>query len=280
MSPLDLRWRACAAIVISVVVVAVSVSTVLSQSDGLPLKDVGDVGIIVQRRPMTLTIGVPLGVLGVQTVTISIELELTTGASYSESGILLSDVDVKSHVGDTGEVEAAVEFGGVASDTALLLFEVTPAPTNTPIPGPTPTPTLTPSPTPPLPPPPSCIDILNARAKMDADGFLEYRRNRVIGKWLVDWQGVVSDVDPRPPGVLRGGFSLIIDSLSQPCSVVVFFNSAEPLAAYSVGQRVSVSGQIEDMLLLLNTLAMYIDESTLELESVGLTHTSVPHLEK
>lgn len=247
-----------------------------AQNDGLPLSERGDIGIVVQHMPMTLTIAVPLGVLGVQTMTVPLDLELSSLTSYSSQGIVLSGMDVTAFVGDTGEYNASIDIGEPNVDRTWLLFEVTPAPTETPTPGPSPTPTSTPTATPPLPIAPSCTEILNVQATSDTDGFLEYRRNRVIGKWLVDWEGIVSEIDPRPPGFWRAGYNLDIDSLREPCDVFLSFDDSESLSAFTVGQHVSVTAQIENIASIFGWLTLFVDTTTLQTESIQLSTLGPP----
>ncbi len=101
---------------------------------------------------------------------------------------------------------------------------------------------------------------------MDTRAFLEYRQTEVIGKWLLDWEGIVSDIDPSPPSFVHVGYTISVDAPSFPCQVSHGFSTAEHLEPYTVGQRVHVTGQIENIVFILGNLVLYLSDYSVRIE--------------
>lgn len=252
-------------------VMAVNAQTGERLAEDFPLEQEGDVGLLVERVPMSVTIAVPLGVLGVQTVTLPLMLEVNLTADYSGGAIRLGNLELNAVPDPGSELDATVDFAGSEGEPITIAHLELPSPTPTATPTVTPAPTATPTPTATVEPQaarkaPACEDIVRAYWARDTRDFLEYRQTEVIGKWLLDWEGTVSDIDPSPPGLLRSGYTITVDDPSYACQVFHGFASAEQLEPYSVGQRVRVTGQIESIAFILGDLVFYLSDHSVSIE--------------
>jgi len=181
-----------------------------------------------------------------------------------------------------GRIRALEEFVGLeqpATPMPTSTPTLAPSPTQTPTSTPTPAPTFTPSPTPTvalpsdLPQAASCEEILQVWWEGSTEEFLEFRRNRVIGKWLVEWDGVVSDVDAEST-FLDPSYVIIVDreaensAVDLTCSVHIFFHTPDAPLHYRIGQRLRITGQVEDILIVLGYLNYGMWEDTVVIEEL------------
>lgn len=148
-------------------------------------------------------------------------------------------------------------------------------PTRTPTPSPMPTATHTPSPTSTTVPPgpyehaATCAEILQVWREGTTDEFLALRRTRVIDRWLIGWEGWVSlvhsELDPW-----NNEYYIVVDQesgdLAATCSAYITLADQEVVLRYREGQRLRVTGQIEDILIVFGYLALYLEQDTVTIE--------------
>ncbi|HXF62804.1 MAG TPA: hypothetical protein VNK95_14365 [Caldilineaceae bacterium] len=179
-----------------------------------------------------------------------------------------------------GRIRALEEFVGLEQPaTPIPTSTPTPAPspTQTPTSTPTPAPTFTPSPTPTvalpsdLPQAASCEEILQVWREGSTEEFLELRRNRVIGKWLVKWDGIVSLVDAESD-FWSPAYKITVmreaEDVVEICGVYVYFGTPEDALRYSIGQRLRITGQIENIGIFLGFLGFALRDGTVVIEEL------------
>lgn len=137
----------------------------------------------------------------------------------------------------------------------------TPGPTDTPKPSNSPMPTLTntliPTSTPfPLIPP--CAEMISNSQGMTEAQWDKYKEEHINGKWIVSWQGEIFDV------VSSLGDYQVIVHYPDNCNAY-FFTDEQSALSFSKGQTVVLTGQVDWSLKILNTLALYLVNSTVEI---------------
>ncbi len=148
-------------------------------------------------------------------------------------------------------------------------------PTRTPTPSPMPTATHTPSPTSTTAPPEpyeraaTCAEILQVWREGTTDEFLALRRTRVIDRWLINWEGWVSRVHSELDA-WNNEYYIIVDQesddLAATCGAYITLADQEAVLRYREGQRLRVTGRIEDILIVFGYLALYLESDTVTIE--------------
>jgi hypothetical protein len=153
-----------------------------------------------------------------------------------------------------------------------------PTPTRTPAPSPTPTATFAPTdtPTPSMTPGPmsraaSCEEILRVWREGSTDEFLALRRNEVIDKWIVEWEGAVSIVHYEPD-FWSSDYYISVEpetgTSAGICGAYIVLPRKEDVLEYGEGQQLEITGQIEDMIIILGFLQLHLKDGTVKIEKL------------
>lgn len=120
----------------------------------------------------------------------------------------------------------------------------------------------------------TCTQILDNQRQMTRAQWLKYIESGVKTQQIVDWQGEIVEVGGK--GLVTLGEYPIQIEVSPGCRIYYTEADEETALNYSQGQKVTIKGTITDLVVLLGTLTLYVNDDTFSItESAATNSTSI-----
>ena len=104
----------------------------------------------------------------------------------------------------------------------------------------------------------TCTQILDNQRQMTRAQWLKYIETGVKTQQIVDWQGKIVEVGGK--GLVTLGEYPIQIEVSPGCRIYYTEADEETALNYRQGQKVTINGTITDLVVLLGTLTLYVDD--------------------
>jgi len=112
----------------------------------------------------------------------------------------------------------------------------------------------------------TCAQIVSNQQRMTRAQWLDYIETGVKSQPIVSWEGRIIEVGGR--GLITLGEYPIQIEVSPGCRIYYTLADAETALSYSRGQEVTINGKINDLVMLLGTLTLYVDDDTFSITMI------------